>query len=58
MVKIMIGSIWRRFLPFHGTFVTLCSTASFYKLKNTFGPNAGMQTNEFSAWALASKRVW
>ncbi|KAI0719234.1 NCS1 nucleoside transporter family [Fomitopsis betulina] len=36
MVKIMIGSIW----------------PSFYNMKNTFGPNAGMQTNEFIGFII------
>ncbi|PPQ99769.1 hypothetical protein CVT24_009672 [Panaeolus cyanescens] len=36
MVKIMIGAIW----------------PSFYNMKNTFGPNAFMKTNEFIAFII------
>ena len=55
MVKIMIGAIWRRFPS-----LEICKgcymlnnyseySASFYNMKNTFGPDAYMKTNEFGA---------
>lgn len=54
MVKIMIGSIWREHILRVAYMTTQSSVlASFYNMKNTFGPNAGMQTNEFSKLVTA-----
>ncbi|KAE9405891.1 hypothetical protein BT96DRAFT_988134 [Gymnopus androsaceus JB14] len=36
MIKVMIGAIW----------------PSFYNMKNTFGPNAAMETNEFISFII------
>ena len=52
MVKVMIGAIWRTCSQISCWLLNFphdC-TASFYRLKNTFGPNAGMRTNEFGEW--------